>query len=92
MREPVEKDACGTFVERLGVAAVEPATRPFDPGYDYASVDAYLDQCAHLISMFKLSVGWLVTREDAVPARSPQRPSAGFPSSPAAGPSRLPWR
>jgi phosphosulfolactate synthase len=39
---------------------------PFDPGYDPVTVEAHLDQSAHLIAMLKLSMTcWLITTHDA---------------------------
>lgn len=59
-------DACRAYLDRFGVAAPAPRTRPFDPGYDPATVEAHFRQSGHVMAMYKLSVGWLVAREAEV--------------------------
>lgn len=56
----------GDLLTRMGVADTPAATRPFDPGYDPATVEAHLVQSGHLMAFFKLSVGWLLASEEAV--------------------------
>jgi phosphosulfolactate synthase len=54
------------FLRSLGVAELPPATSPFDPGYDPVTVEAHLEQSAHLISVLKISMAcWLVAEEGA---------------------------
>ena len=54
------------YLEALGIEMSTPATRQFDPGYDVATVEAHLEQSAHLMERYKLSVGWMLTSEPAV--------------------------
>jgi phosphosulfolactate synthase len=54
------------FLRALGVTELPPATSPFDPGYDPVTVEAHLEQSAHLISVLKISMAcWLVADEGA---------------------------
>lgn len=54
------------FLRAIGVAELPPATSPFDPGYDPVTVEAHLEQSAHLISVLKISMAcWLVADERA---------------------------
>ena len=54
------------FLRSIGVADLEPATSPFDPGYDPVTLEAHLEQSRHLISVLKISMAcWLVADEGA---------------------------
>lgn len=54
------------FLRELGVAELAPATIPFDPGYDPLTVEAHLEQSAHLMAMLKLSMAsWMIASESA---------------------------
>jgi phosphosulfolactate synthase len=54
------------YLRALGVAPMPPRTSPFDPGYDPITVQAHLDQSAHLIATLKVSMAcWLVADEAA---------------------------
>src|SRR5437773_8116439 len=52
------------YLQRLGVAQMPPRTVPFDPGYDPVTVEAHLEQSAHLMASLKISMAcWLVADE-----------------------------
>jgi phosphosulfolactate synthase len=54
------------FLRRIGVPELEPATSPFDPGYDPVTLEAHLAQSAHLMSTLKISMAcWLIADESA---------------------------
>src|SRR5881296_2365378 len=60
--------ACHTaaFLRAIGVPELEPATSPFDPGYDPITLEAHLAQSAHLISGIKISMAcWMIADEGA---------------------------
>ncbi len=50
----------------IGVPELLPATSPFDPGYDPATLESHLEQSAHLMSILKISMAcWMVANENA---------------------------
>jgi phosphosulfolactate synthase len=52
------------FLRGVGVQHLPPRTAPFDPGYDHVTVEAHLEQSAHLIEMLKLSMAcWIIADE-----------------------------
>jgi phosphosulfolactate synthase len=54
------------YLKKIGVPEIAPATSPFDPGYDPATVGSHLQQSSHLISMLKISMAcWMVANESA---------------------------
>lgn len=54
------------YLKAIGVPDIEPATSPFDPGYDPVTVESHLDQSCHLISLLKISMAcWQIAREHA---------------------------
>ena len=54
------------YLRQIGVADLPPRTSPFDPGYDPVTLEAHLEQSAHLISVLKISMAcWLVADEQA---------------------------
>jgi phosphosulfolactate synthase len=54
------------FLRSIGVPDLQPATSPFDPGYDPVTLESHLEQSAHLISVLKISMAcWLVADEAA---------------------------
>src|SRR5687767_13075402 len=44
------------YVRFIGVPELPARTSPFDPGYDPVTVESHLEQSAHLISVFKISM------------------------------------
>jgi phosphosulfolactate synthase len=54
------------FLRRLGAPEPEPATTPFDPGYDPVTLESHLEQSGHLMSGLKISMAcWLIADEAA---------------------------
>jgi phosphosulfolactate synthase len=54
------------YLGKIGVAAIPPATSPFDPGYDPVTLESHLFQSAHLVSILKLSMAcWQIASEAA---------------------------
>jgi phosphosulfolactate synthase len=54
------------YLRRLGVAELPAKTISFDPGYDPVTVKSHLEQSAHLMSGFKLSMAcWQISSEAA---------------------------
>ncbi len=52
------------YVRSIGVPAIVPATSPFDPGYDYATLASHLEQSSHLMSILKISMAcWMIANE-----------------------------
>jgi len=52
------------YLKLIGVPEIIPATSPFDPGYDPVTLEAHLEQSAHLISILKISMAcWIVANE-----------------------------
>ena len=54
------------YLKLIGVPDILPATSPFDPGYDPATLESHLEQSAHLMSILKISMAcWMVANETA---------------------------
>src|SRR5437016_7533062 len=54
------------YLRMIGVPEIVPATSPFDPGYDPATIESHLEQSAHLMSILKISMAcWMVAKESA---------------------------
>jgi hypothetical protein len=52
------------YLKKIGVREIAPSIRPFDPGYDPATLESHLDQSSHLISILKISMAcWMVAKE-----------------------------
>jgi phosphosulfolactate synthase len=53
------------YLKSIGVPEISPATSPFDPGYDAATLAGHLEQSHHLISILKVSMAcWMIANED----------------------------
>jgi phosphosulfolactate synthase len=77
----------GAFLRSLGVDELPPATSPFDPGYDAATVEAHLAQSGHLMTTLKLSMAsWLVAAESAVRKKLAAAKSHGIRTTTGGGP------
>ena len=52
------------YLEKIGVKKLSPATSPFDPGYDPATLESHLEQSGHLMSELKISMAcWMIANE-----------------------------
>lgn len=75
------------FLRVLGVGDLAPATIPFDPGYDPVTVEAHLEQSAHLMAMLKLSMAtWIVADEAATRRKLAKARALGVPVVTGGGP------
>lgn len=53
------------YLAKIGVPEIEPATCPFDPGYDPLTFEGHLAQSSHLMETMKISMAcWQVCNED----------------------------
>jgi phosphosulfolactate synthase len=81
--------ALGTqeYLASIGVRPLPPATSPFDPGYDPATVESHLEQSAHLISILKISMAcWMVASEQATRRKIEAAKRAGVATTTGGGP------
>src|SRR5437762_444498 len=63
---PEGKFHTADYLRLIGVPEISPATSPFDPGYDPATLESHLEQSSHLISILKISMAcWIVAKESA---------------------------
>lgn len=54
----------GEYLRLIGVPEIRPATSPFDPGYDLATLESHLEQSSHLMSILKISMAcWIIANE-----------------------------
>jgi phosphosulfolactate synthase len=84
-----DADEPGTsaFLSELGVRPLPPLTAPFDPGYDPATLEAHLEQSAHLMASLKLSMAsWLVADERATRRKLAAAREHGVPVTTGGGP------
>jgi phosphosulfolactate synthase len=62
---PAGKVHTRDYLARIGVPEIEPATCPFDPGYDPLTFEGHLAQSSHLMETMKISMAcWQVCNED----------------------------
>jgi len=75
------------FLVTLGVPALPPRTEPFDPGYDPVTFAAHVEQSAHLIEIFKLSMAtWIVAGTKATTKKIASAHANGVPCVTGGGP------
>jgi phosphosulfolactate synthase len=75
------------YLERIGVSPSPRATCPFDPGYDPVTVEAHLEQSAHLIGTLKISMAcWMVADEAASRRKIGAAARLGIPTVAGGGP------
>ncbi|TLY33465.1 MAG: hypothetical protein E6K56_00805 [Ignavibacteria bacterium] len=52
------------YLKMIGVPEIKPATSPFDPGYDLATLESHLEQSSRVMSILKISMAcWMVADE-----------------------------
>jgi phosphosulfolactate synthase len=79
--------ATAAYLSRIGVPDIGPATCPFDPGYDPATVESHLAQSAHLMSALKISMAcWMVADEGATRQKVAAASRRGVPTVAGGGP------
>jgi phosphosulfolactate synthase len=75
------------YLRLLGVPDLEPATSPFDPGYDPLTLESHLEQSAHLMSILKISMAcWIVANEAATRRKVAAAKRHGVPTTTGGGP------
>jgi phosphosulfolactate synthase len=75
------------YLKLIGVADLPPRSSPFDPGYDPVTLEAHLDQSAHLMSVLKISMAcWIVAKEEASRAKIAAAREHGVPVVTGGGP------
>jgi phosphosulfolactate synthase len=75
------------YLRAIGVPELDPATSPFDPGYDPVTLEAHLEQSAHLISILKISMAtWIVADENASRRKFAAARRHGVPTTTGGGP------
>jgi phosphosulfolactate synthase len=79
--------ACERYLDQIGVRPTPRATCPFDPGYDPVTVEAHLEQSAHLIKTLKISMAcWMVADEGATLRKIAAARRLGIPTVAGGGP------
>ncbi len=87
MTTPAGASHTEAYLRLIGVPEIAPATSPFDPGYDPATLESHLDQSAHLISILKLSMAsWLVANEVSTRRKVAAAKKHGVPTVAGGGP------
>jgi len=75
------------YLKRIGVPEIPPATSPFDPGYDPATVESHLQQSSHLMSILKVSMAcWMVANESSTRRKIAVARRYGVPTVTGGGP------
>jgi phosphosulfolactate synthase len=75
------------YLELIGVRPTSRATCPFDPGYDPVTVEAHLEQSAHLMGTLKISMAcWMVADEGATRRKIQAARSHNVPTVAGGGP------
>jgi phosphosulfolactate synthase len=87
MREATKQHATWRYLERIGVPQLPALTSPFDPGYDPVTVEAHLEQSAHLMASLKLSMAcWMIADEAATRRKIAAARAHGVPTVTGGGP------
>ena len=75
------------YLEKIGVKELSPATSPFDPGYDPATLESHLEQSAHLMSVLKISMAcWMIADERSTRRKIAAAIRHGVPTVTGGGP------
>ena len=75
------------YLSMIGVPEIRPATSPFDPGYDPATVESHLEQSAHLMSILKISMAcWIIANEEITRQKVAAASKHGVPTVTGGGP------
>jgi phosphosulfolactate synthase len=84
---PAGKVHTRAYLETIGVKDLRPATSPFDPGYDPATLESHLEQSSHLISVLKISMAcWMIANENSTRRKIATANRAGVPTVTGGGP------
>lgn len=75
------------YLKKIGVPDLAPATSPFDPGYDPATLESHLEQSSHLMSILKISMAcWIIAKESATRKKIAAAARHGVPTVTGGGP------
>jgi phosphosulfolactate synthase len=75
------------YLDKIGVADLPPLLTPFDPGYDPPTVEAHLQQSAHLMAGLKISMAcWMIAAPSATRRKVEAARAAGVPAVAGGGP------
>lgn len=75
------------YLRSIGVPELQPATSPFDPGYDPATFEGHLLQSSHLMEMMKISMAcWQICNESVTRAKVAVCTRYGVPTVTGGGP------
>jgi phosphosulfolactate synthase len=75
------------YLHAIGVPDLPPRLSPFDPGYDPVTLEAHLEQSAHLIEILKVSLAcWLIADERASRRKFEAARRFGVPTTTGGGP------
>ncbi|MBV9435208.1 MAG: phosphosulfolactate synthase [Acidobacteria bacterium] len=75
------------YLEKIGVRQLAPATSPFDPGYDPATLESHREQSAHLMSVLKISMAcWMIADERSTRRKVAAANRLGVPTVTGGGP------
>jgi phosphosulfolactate synthase len=75
------------YLKSIGVPEIHPATSPFDPGYDLATLESHLEQSHHLMSILKVSMAcWMIADESVTRRKIAAAKEHGVPTTTGGGP------
>lgn len=75
------------YLRLIGVPEIGPATSPFDPGYDFATLESHLEQSSRLMSILKISMAcWMVADEGVSRRKIAAARKFGVPTTTGGGP------
>ena len=75
------------YLKLINVRTLEPATSPFDPGYDPVTVESHLEQSHHMMSLLKISMAcWLIADEGCTRRKVAAAKKYGVPTTTGGGP------
>jgi phosphosulfolactate synthase len=75
------------LLRSIGVLEMNPATSPFDPGYDAVTLAGHLQQSHHLMSILKISMAcWMIANEDVTRQKIAVAKKYNVPTTTGGGP------
>lgn len=75
------------YLQRIGVPPLPPRTSPFDPGYDFATLESHLEQSGHLMSILKISMAcWMIANETVTRRKIAAAKAYNVPTTTGGGP------
>jgi phosphosulfolactate synthase len=75
------------YLDKIGVVDLPPLLIPFDPGYDPGTLEAHLEQSAHLMAGIKISMAcWMIAAPSATRRKVEAARRSGVPAYAGGGP------